>query len=459
MPEGREIIEESLQRSIGWKNSDAGTVLLEQFDLGNSQCAKFCIEKQTDLGVRHSDANGFIFIAKNYNQALCRRILENIKDFGVFVPVPIVIIMQEKPPNAMNLPTLMKEGIISNYLILVDNFNQEKIISNVENSLTFLLKNADTPPSLQLDTMRAFLNKNLCTEIWKKANSFSKWNDVYKNCLKNPNVVIHIYNEAIARLRNLVLDKKCCELANFPTVFKELLSSQIPDSLPCDYKYFPEFCKEESYINFLSDIFNYMELKPLKSWPPENEIQLQNLCWEYVSESFENPQRPFYKMLSVFSEYIESNSFREIENVVWTDIIEILAAEKISQCNFSLENTEYFNKSVFNQFVVIYDPESLSKYSKSDWFYVNNPIIKENISENAYMPWEEERHSYNVTNEEVDDIISKARSKMQDVDYTDKKNEIKDIKNLLNDFEESLMINKRINENLNSKLVSILKET
>ncbi|KAL3273963.1 hypothetical protein HHI36_015385 [Cryptolaemus montrouzieri] len=377
MPEGRGRIEETLQQFIQWKEFKEETVLLEQYAFNCVQSVKYCIEKQNDLQVRHCDANGFIFIGKNYNQMLCKRILENVKAFGVFVRIPIVILLQEKPPNTMNFKILVEQGVISDYLILVDNLSPQKLIINIEKGLKFLLKNTQKPPSLELDTMKAFLIKNLCTEIWKRANSFCKWNSIYKNCLRNPNIVIDLYNEALAKLKNSILDKACFEFANFPEVFKELLPSEIPDCIPCDYKYFPAFFKDNSYFNYLSNIVNNLELKSLKMWPPENQFDLEKLLLKYCSELFKDHQRPFYKIMAVFLKHIDTDGgFEDIQTVVWTDVIEILALEKIRQTNFSLEDTEFFNKSVYNQLVVIYNPETLYEYINTDWFYVNNPIIK-----------------------------------------------------------------------------------
>lgn len=109
-------------------------------------------------------------------------------------------------------------------------------MKTIDRSLVLLAEFVGKPPPLKLNTLQLFLHTNVATELWKRMSSYAAWNSTYKKCLKSPNVVISLYNEAVEKLKGVVLDKSSLQYSDFPDDFDKLLLEPVPDVLPCDYK-------------------------------------------------------------------------------------------------------------------------------------------------------------------------------------------------------------------------------
>lgn len=54
--------------------------------------------------------------------------------------------------------------------------------------------------------------------------------------MRDPNIVITLYNEGLELLSKIIIDKSCKEYATFPDIFQDYLADKVPDFLPCDYR-------------------------------------------------------------------------------------------------------------------------------------------------------------------------------------------------------------------------------
>ncbi|KAJ8943273.1 hypothetical protein NQ318_017291, partial [Aromia moschata] len=444
-------MEDTLKDAFQWEDRNGTTMAIQHSKPTPVQTVTYCVERQRGLYVRYADANGIIFISKDFNSLLQRRIFENLKNFGVFTRVPIVIILQEYDREKCKLNKLIDEKIVSDYIILVDSLTPTSLVNLVEEGLVFLASKAENPPPLELDTLSSFLTRYLCTEVWKRANSFAKWNSHYKTCLKNPNILISLYNKALAKLKKIVLNKSCFEYPTFPDVFEEYLQSEIPPCLPCNYYYFPKFWKSDAYITKIEDILDGLVLpKWQEKWPPGNEFDLELNLTRYCVNAFQSPEKPFYKAMSVLLRDIDPNAnFEDIKKVLWTEVIEVLSLEKLRQSNLSLTGTAFETKSVFNQYVVVYNTDTLEDYKKSDWFYINNPLIKMNISQQLEnekkMSNKKEKVRFDANlNVDLDKVIAEATNLVAEKKNVDKlKRELAEFDSLLGDLESSMKIHKK----------------
>nr|XP_023016688.1 uncharacterized protein LOC111506005 isoform X1 [Leptinotarsa decemlineata] len=465
LPIGLNRIEETLSDLFEWKQQNGHTFVVEQVKCNNVESITYCIEKQLGTSVERYDANGIIFIGNDFNHNLQRRIFEHLKGFGVFTKVPIVIILQHFDNNEKcNLNTLIKEKILSDFIILSENLMLPGLINVIEQGLIFLASKVERQPPLELDTLYSFIEKYLCTEIWKRANSFSKWNSHYKKCLQNPDIVLSLYNEGLTKLKKVILSKSCREYAAFPDVFKDYLRSKIPNFLPCNYRYFPTFWKEQSYFEKLEKILDGLRLpKWVEKWPGSNEFELESLVSKYCTKVFKEPVKVFYKVMSILLRNVDPDlNFEDVQQVLWTDVIEILGLEKLREMNLSLNNTEFENISIYNTFVVVYDTEMLTNYNSSNWFYINNPIIKKSI--NLQLDKEKSQTICNVpdkdSSEDIEYIISKGEQQLSSCrnNTSEMLKGLSEFNALLEDLETSMNIYKRISSKMEQSLQKAIED-
>lgn len=457
---GLNHIERTLDSCINWQKRENSTVLIQQSKLRPT--LTYCLEKQKGFVVNtRNDTNGFIFLANNFNDVLSKRIVENFKNYGVFVKVPIVLILQNYDEAKPSLATLTQQGIISDSLILVDKFTSRNLVNLLEEALIFLSTRIEKTPPLEMNTLESFLTNFLCTNLWNRCNSFAKWNSNYKQCLKNPNTVIYLHNEALDRIKNILLDDSCSEFSKFPTIFHDFLRSNIPETLPCDYKYFPSFWDNLTYLEHLRTVLDSLKLPNfLENWPPTNQVDLEMIVANYCSGAVKDPEKLFYKLMSVFLTDLEQD-FSQIRNVMWTDIVELIVLEKLNQTDFSLYGTGFVNKSVYSELIVVYNVNKLDEFLKSDWFYVSHPIIKPKIYELLQQQETVEEivdtREIDVIDIDIDEMYKKIVTQPRK-DMSKIKNEFASCKALMTDLKESTVIHKKILETSGSILRSLVEE-
>lgn len=449
-------IHDTLNAAIGWKqNSDGTTFLVEQNKTVN-QNVTYCLENQK--GVCKTDSNALIFISKDLNENLQTLICNIQSQFGRNVVTPTAIILLNTAANQTeNLETLKISKI----------FHGANLPVLLEDSLKFLAENYQKPPPLELDTLQSFLSLYLAGDIWKRISGLSKWNSSYRNCLKNPRIAIKIHNDNLDKIKELLFDVSRKEFAEFPQIFHEHLISALPDYLPCDFKYFPKNWQSTTYETLVKNTIDRFYLSDYaNSWPPPNEEILEQNMYAYCQNNFDNPQKAFYKLMSIILKDVDpEDNFENLRNFLWTDLVEAMAVEKISEINFAFCDPQ----SVFNQLFVVYNTESLSRYRASSWFYVNYPPIREEIKNfmvsnqgriiEAKKRKSSERFSLEL-DMDLDEMLAKVTKSFVDDEEKrlQRQRDIKQIKTSMSDLKESLGIQKKINATLQERLMFALEE-
>uniref|UniRef100_A0A6P7GZU6 Uncharacterized protein LOC114345069 n=1 Tax=Diabrotica virgifera virgifera TaxID=50390 RepID=A0A6P7GZU6_DIAVI len=469
LPDAKELkvglnrLEEAMETAFPWSKSDNRYLHLEHCKPNNMESVTYCVEKQQGSMIHQFDANGIIFLAKDYNCSLQQRIFASLKGFGIHNTVPIVIILQEYNSKEKQLENLMKENNISNCIVLVENAFTPKLISAVEEGLLFLAKNVESWPPLELDNLKSFMSKYLCTELWKRANSFAKWNSSYKKCLQNPNVVLDLYNEGLCRLKTILLDKSNWEYAVFPEEFKKYLNSEIPDYLPCSFHYFPRTWKSSFYFEKLERILDDLRLPAWKyAWPPLNEQELELNVKNYCSKLTRQPTNLFYKTMSLFLQRIDPNTnFKDIQYVLWTDIIGLLALQKLANINHSLP--QQFAGSIFKEYFVIYNKNILSEYGYCDWFYIYHPVIKKFIEKDLIKGAAKEikkipnlSDHFQMSEEAINTILESCLLSKPEASRMAK--ELSDLNKSLDNLASTMAVQKRISSRVEQSLSNAIAE-
>ncbi|XP_019754151.2 uncharacterized protein LOC109533306 [Dendroctonus ponderosae] len=365
---GLNKLEETLKAYVNWQLDKYGnTIYIE-----NHKTVTYCVEKQQGLDVNSSDANGFVFIAKNFNDIMQRRVFQILKNVGVYVNLPIVLILEDTTNSEEYLRNLKKTGVVSDFVIYSWNTSLQVLPSIIDNGFIFLSKRVQKMPPLELDTFHDFLTRHLCTEMWKKAASYAKWNHEYHFCMRDPNIVIGLYNEGLERLSRIITDANNKEHPIFPEIFREYLPCKIPPFLPCDYRYFPSFWTSPTYEKQLKSILANLQLpKFIEKWPPENDTDLLVSISKYCTEVFKNPKDPLVRLLHILKASAEEFGF---EKVTWTEAIQVIARKKLDEQTFKLPPE--MESDNFETLIVVYDVNGLSEFSSTEWFYRNNPVVE-----------------------------------------------------------------------------------
>ncbi|KAF7282533.1 hypothetical protein GWI33_002567 [Rhynchophorus ferrugineus] len=443
MINGLHKLEENLKGYINWELNKYGqTQYIE-----DHKTVTYCIEKQQGADVKSTDANGFIFVAKNFSASFKQRVYENLKHFGVYVKLPVIFIMEDISDSDEYLDKLKHSGVVSDYVIYSCNLNGQVLPSIIDNGLIFLAKKVEKYPPLEMDTFYSFILKHLCTEMWKKAESYAKWNQDYNCCMRNPSVLISLYNQGLDLISDVILDKKRKEYASFSETFKDYLPDRIPDFLPCDYRHFPTFWSDINYEKQLKDILSNLKLPAfLHNWPPHNETDLILSVSKYCTEIFKNPKGPYINILNVLKKSIKDESY---DTILWTGAIEIIATEKLKEQNLELPKA-FAYEDVFKTFIVVYDRETLNNYSTSEWFYRNNSLIegfKKTIDSKYKNTGAKKRClDINIDDDVLNDVINKAESMLRSPKNLRLENR-KSMENLnrgIKDLEESIKVVKRM---------------
>ncbi|XP_066262482.1 protein xmas [Euwallacea similis] len=448
---GLHKLERMLKSRINWQlNKYGNTIYIEQH-----KTVTYCVEKQQGFEVKNSDASAYIFIAKDFNEVLQKRIFENLKDFGVHVKLPVVLILEDNSNSEEYLLNLKANGIVSDYMIYSCHINSSDLLSVIDNGLIFLAKRVEKYPPLEMDTLYGFLTTYLCTEIWKKSGSYAKWNLEYNFCMRDPNIVINLYNEALSLLTKIVTDKNCKEYATFPEIFREYFSDKFPDYLPCDYRHFPTFWVSPTYENLVKSALNDLKLPNfLDKWPPDTKDDLERIVTLYCSQVFKQPNDHLSAVLNVLKEGALDGDFRSL---TWIEAIQVIARELLKEHDFSLPK-EIFS-DVFSTLIVIYDVNVLNDYSSSEWFYRNNPTIEgfkkiisnktENFAKKSSESTRKRLLETCLDSEDIQNVIDKAEKSLLRSPKSmclEKKNEMKALNRSIQDLEDSIKVVLKMDE-------------
>lgn len=438
LPHNEKHIEDIVNVCFGWKKAN---FILEQKTTVNQKIT-YCIEKQTKF--HKTDANAYIFIANDLPLDI----------FTKNTTTPSVFLLQNPPSKTQILKTQFSHYKIFN----CDKFTGAILSKLLVEALEFLARHLQKPPPLELDTLHSFLTLHFAGDIWKRIGGLAKWNSAYRDCLKRPQIAIKIFNDNLDKLAEIVFDGERKEFADFPDVFTDCLLSPLPEYLPCDYKYFPKFWKSEQYERVLKKTFdNFYISDYVTSWPPANEEILERDLFAFCEKNFLHPEKAFYKLMSVVLRKIDPQcNFKEIKNLLWTDLMETIALEKITESDFNYSDPQ----SVFNQLFVVYNSETLSKFLVSSWFYVNYPPIRVELKKlmvenQAKMVTKKKRKSDNDDDDrfsleldiDLDEMLTQVTERFVDNQEKDLKmrKDVEEIQKLMSDLKESMEVQKKIN--------------
>lgn len=448
------IIEDLMTNYFNWKDRYGSTSTIDQYR--NDKLFGYCIEKKQGVLPVDNNTSGLLFIAQEPNDLLYQRVNTSLNTFTNTASITsIAVIFTNNNPSMINSQhvgkILDKNKHVQNYKVYVTKFGAQQLLDVLSEALEFLTKNIQKEPPLQLDSLQSFVHSNLVTNLWKKLASYAAWNTQYKTCLKIPNLVINLYNEALERLKEVALEKSSTRYPDFPTEFEKFLLEKSPEVLPCSYRYFPTFWKKESFRSLVRDAVLQLRLPQYRGiWPPINESNLEKSIFEYCSKVSNNPESLFYKvMIAILKNFDPAEEFEKIKNTLWIDIVEVVAAEKLTAADFSLHHTEFHSKSTFTQLFVVYISNSLENFKSSEWFYLEHPLIKNEIKRmNEKMKLQEKIAQVKkidlYQDLDLDALEKSVRCAKTDKEIP-KKNEIEELESYIADLEQSMEIHKRIN--------------
>lgn len=417
-------VEEILNGCFGWKNN---TFVIQQNKTINHKIT-YCVEKRNTC---KTDAHALIIIADNLSHDLRESLQQTT--------IPFVVLLQKQTDLLFEQQTCK---------ILNGRFTTANLPKLIEEALKFLAQNIEKPPPIEVDTLTSFLTLHVAGDIWKRISGLAKWNSSYRECLKSPEIAIKIYNDNLDKLAEIIFDEQLKKLAEFPQIFSDSLLEQQPEYLPRDYRYFSKVCKSPMYERTLKTIFNTFYLSDyVNAWPPANQTTLEKDIFTYCQKNFKNPEKPFYKLMSVILQKIDpETNFDAINNFLWTDLMEIIALEKIAETQ-----TE-------NPFYIVYNGDVLKKLTLDNWFYVNYPPIRSRIKDfmvknQAKVQTEREKKRKSPErfslelDVDLDELLDKVTRKVVDDEEKNAKRrkEIEEIKSLVSDLKESMEIQKKIN--------------
>ncbi|KAF5270602.1 hypothetical protein FQA39_LY01340 [Lamprigera yunnana] len=462
MKVGLQFVENILTTYFNWKDRYGSTSTVEVYKgIRSFGC---CIEKKQGILHVDSSTNGLLFISQEPNEQLFERITTSVKNFVSNVKVPAVIIFVNNNTSNINSQQLgrllEKNKSISTYKVIASKFDYDTLLDSITTALNYLIKNVQKPIPLVLELLQPFVYSNVVVNIWKKIASYAAWNTQYRICLKIPNLVISLYNQAIEKLYEIVSDEQ--EYPDFPMEFDNFLESKTPELMPCDYRYFPTFWKKESYKLLLKEKFLSLRLPQYQgTWPPNNEANLEKGIYDYCSKVCGNPQSAFYKvMIAILKNFDPNKDFDKIQNTLWIDIVEAIVSEKLNDVDLSLHHTEFNSKSIFTQYFVIYNVISIEKFKLSDWFYLEHPLIKNEIKRineksKLYNKISEVKKCHTIDPVHLDELEKVMRCPKQDQVITTN-GKIQKLQSYIADLEESMEVHKKINASVQTTIKRVL---
>lgn len=456
---GFSCLMKNIEALFDWKTKNNKAFVIEEYRNAYNRIV-YCIEKQEGVQTVEN-SNGLLYVTKDLNDVFLRRVEESLKKMQCKTPVPVCIVVNQVDEE--KLQELTRNETISNYKVVMSPLRGQKLAICIEKGLQFLANSLEKPPPLELDVLKSFFLKHLATEPWKRVASFAKWNEAYKCLLMKPRIVIELYNDALEHLKAIILDETLGNFQSFPDIFDECLDSKIPDYLPCDYKYFPKFWNTISYKALLEKKINSLKLPSYTTEWPANEFELESIVFDYCTKAYTNPEVIFFKIMSTILKHVDPNKqFDKVKEILWTDIIEVIAAEKIKDTDFQLKNTPFLSDCIFNECFVVYNTDKLHEYCTKPWFYVENPLIQEEINMTELFREPPKKKMKRVTEEvcdlNIDEVLKEIENNSLREDVLNKsKTDMKNIENLLADLEQSMAVSKKISKTFEETLKHVLE--
>ena len=456
MRNGLVQLKDTLTKFFDWNEENTFTLLAQIRHLGYK--LTYCIKKHRKFETVDSN-NGFIFVGAKLNDLFMERLATNLKEYR---GVPIVIILADDGYNDDKLQHL--DSLIRKKIMLVD-LSSQSLLDAINEGITYICTNVPDRPQLRLDTLKSFLFKYLASEIWQRIAAFSESNHLYKCCLKNPKTVFDLYNETVDNLQVIALGEKFRRHQDFPNIFRKYIGH--PEYLPCDYRYFPQFWRNDIYNEHLRRTFESLKLPQFEAeWPPSNVTNLEDIIFSFCQKYFKEPKDKFLCVMSSILKYVDpTDSFDAVE-VSWVDFIQLLVVEKLKEINYSLHRCWISQTTVFDEMFVVYDDEALQEYLSRAWLLLNNAVLKIDVSLTRRETVRDVENTCDVGVSSVaddfklDEIVQDhlgAHSVDKRSQLVKMKNDLSDCNTLMADLEQSIQIQRKIGLIVQRKLELALK--
>lgn len=438
-----------------------GDIYCERFNSLFGNKISYSIENFKGIRSIPTSTNGLLFVCRNFDSSSIKRLECALKNFNSYSAIPLCVITEDKKFSDNVLDNLRKLGKIEDYTIFDSPFSTQNLIHLIKKSLLYLAFKYKGIPPLNLDLLKPFLSRYIGAEFWTRVESYALVNFPYKVCLTSPRIVIKLFNEALKKIKNIILDDYSLQYPDFPEEFKDCLLKKVPDCLPCDNRFFPHIWKSKSYRENLQTILDSLIMPNYEAiWPPKSQQDLERIVYEYCSKYFKYPIPNFYKVMTrIMCMFDHVNNFSGISNVMWSSVIELIISEKLEEVDFTLQ----IENCVFDEYFIVYDKSKVSEYESELWFYIDNPLVKKEINPKEYEmnlgPINRKRKFSDFIEIDLDKTLQNVMDdslKNHGV-ICKRKAEMENLKKMMADLEESMKVSKEINVKVEEKINFILE--
>lgn len=462
-----DLVRKTMDEAMGW---DQVKVLLKRVKV-NQNNLTYCLQK-TAMDVSEQ-MNALLIVTRKLTEELVDKLLVYLNSLGDLECMPVYFVLEEEDDQLKNeVEVLLKNKLISEKDCLVCAFLPDNLSVALGRGLEFLSQQYRPPPPLLLNTLRAFLGENLGGEFFQKVRAFSKWNLPYKHCVAKPQVAIALFNQGLQKLEDIILDEQRCDYASFPEIFKEHLANEIPDFLPCDFKYFPKFWKTDEYNSALKRALKQFQLPQYNGeWPleagPNFERDIFDYC-ELVCAARPEAEKLFYKVVAKLLRTAETG------NQSWMDVAEVILEHNLKCINLEFSKV-FISQTIFNQLIVIFQSDHLHGYTNDPWYYLKNPMVQREIetSKDGEQDGEVDARSispriYEAVPDEIVLDLDLHLKRAFEPDLLDDERQanakkcraaMDDFRFLMDDLEESMKIQRKVSQKFQANLKNYLDNT
>lgn len=430
-----------------WKYSN-NTIRTVDKSIINRNSFTYSIEKISKIT---NDLNGLLFIVESDTlNNFYEEFSETITKQKRFTPILIIIInsqgyFKDEIVDELDLENLKKESYLTEYEVVLTDSNLT--VPLMIASMKWLAHNVAQTPPLKLNTCCWLLEVCAGEEFWDRINASANINQRFQILLKDPNIVIRLYNKALDKLLLIVQHPELKIYNDFPNEFKNVTSDLI--MLPCDSEYFPEDWRTDVFMNNIKTVIKTAYLPEYTEiWPPKNLTEFELNIKEYCSQVFDKTNNAFNIIRNKFMFLYED--FSDITTIVWSDILTIIVTEKINEIRLNSE------------VLAVYKECDVNEFRRAPWWYTTTEILtkiktidlKENLSEDDYDDDDDDTVEISIN----DTILDVEKSLMEDDKNSEIIKDFNDLREMVEDLEQSLKIEKKIMVKFDETANSILND-
>lgn len=453
---GLNRLENHLNLALQWSDTEFGRMSVKRIKSNNGGSLNYCVKHALQF---EETFNGLVFINidNEVTHSTLNRfnsLVERRRRYELKTPLPLVIILIKYRNNhseaahlfaqQLKMDALVKDRLLTTYKVFC--CNDSDFVSTLSDVFQFLAENYDNYCSsmLEMNEMGMILRNCLSEELCYRLQSSALLNKRFNILLRNPNILINLYNEGLTYMLDIMFDKSVYNAPDFPEEFQSFLGTEGRRILlPCTYEYFPEYWKNIPYLQKLRNIIKSLILPKFEFvWPPKNQEQLQEVLCKYCTKVFnKDAENIVYKILSIVFKKISNTDVNELQFISCLDVIKVIATEKIN--SLQLFDTTY------GVYTLVYRVDEMNQYRKSPWWF-QLPEIQLHIRRVQLLGEEVECYTEPEVIEEddseeeidLDATLSIARKHEEERDR--KYGQYKEWTAMLLDLEESMEIQKKI---------------